>query len=234
VHFGDDDPVGRMLYSGSGTRRVIGVVGDVRPAARGTEPGPAAYLPLKQDAGVFRWFGTLNVVLRGDDLSAIVPELRAMVLSLDAEMPPFNVRTLDQEVARLFAGSRFSASALAAFSAMALVLAAIGLYGVVAYAAGQRTREFGVRIALGASRSQVLWLVIRDGLRVIGIGLVAGLLAAIWLAQTLTGLLHNVQPADPVALGSVAALLAAVGLLAVYVPALRATRVNALDALRAE
>jgi putative ABC transport system permease protein len=234
VHFGDDDPVGRMLYSGSGTRRVIGVVGDVRPAARGTEPGPAAYLPLKQDAGVFRWFGTLNVVLRGDDLSSIVPELRAMVLSLDPEMPPFNVRTLDQEVARLFAGSRFSASALAAFSAMALVLAAIGLYGVVAYAAGQRTREFGVRIALGASRSQVLWLVIRDGLRVIGIGLVAGLLAAIWLAQTLTGLLHNVQPADPVALGSVAALLAAVGLLAVYVPALRATRVNALDALRAE
>jgi ABC-type antimicrobial peptide transport system permease subunit len=156
------------------------------------------------------------------------------VLSLDPEMPPFNVRTLEQEVSRFVAGPRFSASALVAFSAIALVLAAVGLYGVVAYAAGQRTREFGVRIALGATQRQVLWLVMREGVAMIGAGVVAGLVSAVWLAQTLTGLLHNVQPADPLALGAVAGLLAAVGLIAVSVPAWRATRISALDALRSE
>jgi hypothetical protein len=234
VHFGDDDPVGRLLYSGSGTRRVVGVVSDVRPVARGAEPAPAAYLPLRQDLGIFRWFGTLNVVIRADDPESFAPTLRALVLSLDRDLPPFNIRTLDQEVGRLVAGPRFSASALLAFSAVALLLAAVGVYAVVAYVSARRTREFGVRIALGATRRQVLWLVMREGAAVIGVGVALGLLVAMGLAQTLTGLLHNVQPADPIALSAVAALLAAIGLLAVYVPARRATRVSALDALRAD
>jgi putative ABC transport system permease protein len=183
---------------------------------------------------VFRWFGTLSVIIRGDEARTLAPTVRALVLSLDPEMPPFNVRTLDQEVSRLVAGPRFSASALAAFSVTALILAAVGLYGVVAYAAGQRTRELGVRLALGATRRQVMWLVMREGVTVIGAGLAVGVMAAIWLARTLTGLLHNVQPADPIALSVVAMLLAVVGLIAVYVPAHRATRLNTLDALRAD
>jgi predicted permease len=234
VHFGEANPVGRLLYSGSGTRRVIGVVGDVLRAEPGVAPGPSAYLPLRQDLGVFRWFGTLSVIIRGDEARTLAPTVRALVLSLDPEMPPFNVRTLDQEVSRLVAGPRFSASALAAFSVTALILAAVGLYGVVAYAAGQRTRELGVRLALGATRRQVMWLVMREGVTVIGAGLAVGVMAAIWLARTLTGLLHNVQPADPIALSVVAMLLAVVGLIAVYVPAHRATRLNTLDALRAD
>ena len=235
LHFGDHDPVGRLLYSGgAGTRRVIGVIGDVRPASRLGDPAPAAYLPLRQDAGVFRWFGTLHVVLRGRDAASLTPTLRTLVLSLDPEMPPFNVRTLEQELSRLVAAPRFSASALVAFACIALLLAAIGLYGVVSYAAGQRTREFGVRVALGATRRQVLWLVMREGLSVMALGLLLGTLAALWLAQTIAGLLHNVRPADPLALGSVAALLMLVGLAAIVVPAYRATRVNAVEALRSE
>jgi predicted permease len=234
VHFGDGDAVGRLLYSGSGTRRVIGVVSDVRPAERGAEPAPAAYLPLRQDEGILRWFGSVNLVVRADNPESLASTLRGLVLTLDPEMPPFNIRTLDEEVSRLVAGPRFSASALMAFGVIALMLAALGVYGVMAYTAGQRTREFGVRIALGATRRQVIWLVMRDGARVVGAGLVVGMSAAVWLAQTLTGLLHEVQPADPLALSVVSALLAAVGLLAVYVPAHRATRISALEALRTE
>jgi ABC-type antimicrobial peptide transport system permease subunit len=104
----------------------------------------------------------------------------------------------------------------------------------MAYGAAQRTREIGVRVALGATRGQVLGLMIRDGLIVVSFGLVVGLVAAVWLTRSLTGLLHEVRPADPLALASVAALLSAVGLIAAYLPARRATRVSALDALRTD
>jgi ABC-type antimicrobial peptide transport system permease subunit len=176
----------------------------------------------------------MNVVVRGADATALAATIRPLVLSLDADMPPFNVRTLDDEVSRLVEGPRFSAALLALFAAVALVMAAIGVYGVMAYGAAQRTREIGVRVALGATRGQVLRLMIRDGVFVVTAGLVVGLMAAVWLARTLTGMLHEVTPADPVALVPVAALLASVGLLAAYLPARRATRVSALDALRTD
>jgi predicted permease len=232
LHFSDRDPIGQMLYSETGNRRVIGVVGDVKPIDPGPQSGPAAYIPFRQDHIVFRWFSGMSIVVRGADTAAIAASVRALVLSLDPGMPPFNVRTLDDEVSSLVAGPRFSATALALFAGVALVMAAVGVYGVMAYTAGQRTREIGVRIALGATRAQVLRLVIRDGVAVVAMGLGAGLVAAVWLARALTGLLHEVTPADPVALASVAVLLASVGLAAAYLPARRATRVSALDALR--
>jgi len=111
-------------------------------------------------------------------------------------------------------------------------MAAIGVYGVMAYSAAQRTREIGVRMALGASANQVLRLILRDGLYVVSAGLIVGLCASLWLAQMLTGLLHEVTPADPIALLAVALLLTAIGLVATLVPARRATRVSALVALR--
>ena len=181
---------------------------------------------------MFRWFGTLNVVVRGDGAEALAPTLRALVLSLDPDMPPFNVRTLEQEVSRLVAAPRFSASALSAFAFVALALAAVGLYGIVSYAASQRTREFGVRVALGATRAQVLWLVLREGVGIIGLGLAAGAVVALWLGQTIAGLLHDVQPTDPASITAVVTLLAVVGLTAILVPAHRATRVSPTDALR--
>jgi predicted permease len=231
-HFAENNPVGRLLYSGHSTYRVVGVVGDVRPAAPGAEIAPAAYLPFRQDEETFRWFATVTIVMRAGDLDATTTALRALVLSLDPEMPPFNVRTLDAEVSRLVAAPRFSAALLAVFGAVALVLAAVGVFGVMSYSAQQRTRELGVRIALGATRAQLMRLVIRDGVLIVLVGLVTGLAASALLSRALTGLLYEVTPADPLAIAVVATVLSGVSLLAAYVPARRATRLNVTDALR--
>jgi putative ABC transport system permease protein len=234
LHFGDRSALGEVLYSGRRTVRIVGVVGDVRAAAPRPQLSPSAYLPLRQDGDVFRWFGSLTIVVRAARAASLVPSLRTMVLAMDREMPPFNVRTLDEETSRLVAGPRFSASALTVFAVVALLLAAIGVYGVVAYSASQRTHEIGVRVALGATRGQVLWLVIREGLMVVGLGLVAGAVAAAGLARSLAGLVHDVRPADPIALTGVVLVLGIVGLVAVCIPGQRAARVNAVDALRME
>jgi predicted lysophospholipase L1 biosynthesis ABC-type transport system permease subunit len=232
LHFPGVDPIGRMLYSGAGNRRVVGVVSDVRPAEPGPESSPAAYLPIRQDFRALDWLSSVGVVVRGGDPRALATSVRGLVLSLDPEMPPSGVRTLEDEVSSLVAGPRFSATVLALFAVVALVMAAVGVYGVMAYSAGQRTREIGVRIALGATRRQVLWLMLTDGVVIVGAGLGAGLVLAVWLAKGLTGLLHEVAPADPVALASVALLLSVTGIAAAYVPARRATRVSVLTALR--
>ena len=232
--FGQRSPVGELLYSGSANYRVVGVVSDVRPAGQDEDPRPAAYLPFRQNEDVFQWFATATLVARGDDLSAVTASLRSLVLSMDSEMPPFNVRTLNDEVSRMVAGPRFSAGAIGVFAVAALVMAALGVYGVMAYTAGLRTREIGVRMALGATRGAVVRLILRDGLLVVGTGLVIGGVAALWLARGLTGLLHEVTPADPVSLSAVGLLLSAVGIVAVFVPAMRATRIAVTEALRIE
>jgi predicted permease len=232
VHFPDRDPIGAMLFSQSGNRRVIGVVGDVLPASPDGTDQPAAYLPLRQGKDVLSFAATVTIVARGSGAGVRPEVVRAMVSSLDREMAVFNVRTLGREVAGLVAGPRFSATALGLFAFVALVMAAVGVYGVMAYSAAQRTREIGVRMALGATSAHVLRLVVRDGVIVVAIGLSAGLVIAMWLSRSLTGLLHEVTPADPFALVSVAIVLSVVGLTAVLIPARRATRVSALAALR--
>jgi putative ABC transport system permease protein len=234
VHFPGVDPIGRILHSRTGNRHVVGVVGDVRPAVTLFEHSPAAYLPLRQETSVFDWQASVNVVVRGDDLERLRTSIRALVLSLDPEMPPFNVRTLDDEVSRLVAGPRFSASVLAVFASIALVLAAVGVYGVMSYLSGLRTREIGVRVALGATRGAVVRLIIRDGVVVIASGVAVGVIASVWLTQTLTGMLYEVQPTNPAALAAVVILLSSVALVAAYLPARRATSVNALEALRSD
>ena len=230
--FPNRQAVGELLYSRTGNRRVVGVVRDVRPVSADGVHSPAAYLPLRQAIDLLEWHAGMNAIVRGPDPRALATSLRSLVLSLDPSMPPFNLRTMDDEVSRLVAGPRFSATMLAAFAGMALVMAAVGVYGVMAYSAGLRTREIGIRTALGSTRTQVLRLMLRDGVRVVASGLVLGLVAAIWLARGLTGLLHEVTAADPLALAAVAIVLAATGLVAAYLPARRATRINALDALR--
>jgi predicted permease len=230
--FPDRSPIGELLYSRSGNRRVVGVVADVRPAAPGAEITPAAYLPLRQNPDLLEWFATVTVIARGPDPRPLSAGLRTLVLSLDQEMPPFNVRRLDEDISRLVAGPRFSATALSVFAGIAFVMAAVGVYGVMAYATGLRTREIGVRMALGASRAQVRRLLLKDGAVVVAAGLGLGLIAALWLARSLTGLLHEVTPADPGVLTAVAAGLAVAGLVAAFLPVRRATRISALEALR--
>ena len=129
----------------------------------------------------------MTVIARGTNPRALSAGMRALVLSLDPEMPPFNQRRLDEDVSRLVAGPRFSATVLSIFAAIAFVMAAVGVYGVMAYSTGLRTREIGVRMALGASRAQVRALLLKDGAMVVIAGLGVGLVAAVSLAQSLTG-----------------------------------------------
>jgi putative ABC transport system permease protein len=232
LHFPDRDPIGATLFSESGDRRVIGVVDDVLSASKEGTSDPGAYVPLRQSKNVLTFAATVTVVARGNNADALTGPIRAALKSLDPELAPFNIRTLDREVANLVAGPRFTATALGLFALVAFVMAAVGVYGVMSHSAAQRTKEIGVRMALGATSSQVLRLVIRDGIAVVAIGLMAGLVMAMWLSRSLTGLLHEVTTADPVALAAVAFLLAAMGLVAVLIPARRATRVSALTALR--
>jgi putative ABC transport system permease protein len=232
--FGDRNPIGQTLYSGSGNRRVIGVVADVRPADRDAEQRTAAYLPLRQEADLLAWHAGMNVVVRSRHSSDLPAAVRALVLSLDQNLPASNVRFLSDELSNLVAAPRFSATVLGVFAAIALVMASLGVYGVMAYAASLRTREIGVRVALGATRSQVVRLIMRDAVIVIAAGLGAGVALAMWLARGLTGLLHEMTPADPVSTGAVAALLAVAAFTAAYTPARRAARLNVLTALRDE
>lgn len=234
LHFPDRDPIGRTLFSMSGNRTVVGVVGNVRSAQRRPFEAPAAYLPVRQDSGILRWFSTVTIVVRGPTAAARADAVRAAVIALDPQMPPYNVRTLADEVSSLVAGPRFSATVLGIFALIALVMASVGVYGVMSHTASLRTREIGLRIALGATRGQVMRLMLRDGVAVVAGGLAAGMLAAVWLARGLMGMLHEVTPADPLSIGAVAGALASIGMLAAYVPARRATRITALRALREE
>jgi predicted permease len=232
--FPDRPAAGERLYSQSGNRRVIGVVSDVRPAELGADPKPDAYVPLVQAPDVLQWFGTVTVVARGARPASLAAALRPIILSLDPQSPPYNVRVLEQDVARVVAGPRFSATVLGLFAGVAFLMACVGVYGVMSYAAGLRTREVGIRVAIGATRAEVVLLMLRDSTRVVMAGLAAGLVAALLLTRTLTGLLHDVTPADPLTLVLVAGLLGLAGMLAAFVPARRAASVDPLQALRAE
>jgi predicted permease len=230
--FPQSSAVNQTLYSQSGNKRVVGVVADVRPAELGAAPKPDAYLPIWQNSDVLQWFSSVTVIARASDSTGVTNALRPAVLSLDPQSPPYNIRTLDADVSKVVAGPRFSATVLGMFAGVAFLMACVGVYGVMSYIAGLRTREIGIRLAVGATRAQVVSLMLQESAVVVGLGLAFGLAAAMLLTRTLTGLLHEVKPADPMTLAAVAALLAAAGFVASYMPALRATLVDPLKALR--
>lgn len=149
-------------------------------------------------------------------------------------MPPSNLRALDDDVAMVVAAPRFSATVLGIFAVVALVMAAVGVYGVLSFVAGQRQREIALRMALGATRSSVVRLMMRDGAVIVASGLAIGFIGSVWFARGLTSMLHNVSSIDPMALGVVSALLALLGIAAAYIPARRLARVNVLSALKTD
>ncbi len=176
---------------------------------------------------------TMSLVVRGNgDPYAMLPAIRREIASLDHALALYDIRTLEQVVARSLSAERFATLVLTAFAGGALLLAAIGLYGVVAFSVTARTREIGLRLALGASRSLVLRMVVWDGLRVVLAGLVVGLFAALALGRVVSTFLFETPPTDPIVLLSVAGILALAGALASYVPALRAARVDPAISLR--
>jgi putative ABC transport system permease protein len=230
--WGKDDPLGRKLrIVGSGKEyTVIGVVGNALTSALNEEPVPAMYYSV----ATVVW-PTMDIVVRaaGEPLS-MLPAVRQRVRELDPELPVSTVRSMDQWLSASAAQPRLNAVLVAVFASVALLIAAIGVYGVLSYSVAQRTREIGLRMAMGAQRGNVLRLVVREGMLVSLAGIGAGIAAAIAVSRVLASLLYGVPERDPATFAVVAAALAVVALAACAVPAWRASKVDPIVALRYE
>jgi len=226
-----EDPVGRRIRPPGGEwMTIVGVAADHRSRTLGGEIDTAFYRPLAQgDAGV------VSVVLRsGLDASALAPGLREVVRALDRDTPVEDIQAMDELIGASVAGPRLTALLLGAFAVLALVLGAVGIYGVLSWTVSERTREFGIRMALGARAGDVLALVLREGAALAAVGVAVGLAAALAGAGILASLLHGIGARDPLSFTLVPALLLAVALLAAWLPARRATRADPLVIMRAE
>ena len=212
-------------------REIVGVVGDTRTASLLEEGGAQIYVPHAQDTD---WNFMAMVIRTAGDPAALAPALRREVLALDKDQPVYNVRALDDVVANSIGAQRVSMQLFAVFALAALLLAAVGIYGVMAYSVTQRTQEIGIRMALGAQRSHVLRLVVRQGMTLATIGVAAGLIGAFGLTRVLATLLFNVGPTDPAIYCTISLLLIAVAFLAAWLPARRAAQVDPIVALRSE
>src|SRR6185503_2446646 len=233
----NEDPIGQRISLGATDdwRQIVGIVGDTRDEGLDAETDPAGYLPQHQ---VFLSLGnaferTITVVARttGDTASA-ASMLRTAVASIDPQLPIGLVRPMDELIGDSIAPRRLNFVLVSAFALVALVLTAAGLYGVMAYAVAQRTREIGVRMALGASRRQVLAMMFRQGGTMTAAGIGLGIAGALLLTRSMRSLLFGVSAADPAVYVGVSALLAVVAIVAVAVPSSRATRIDPLLALR--
>jgi putative ABC transport system permease protein len=229
--WGDADPLGRQLSDGeTHAARVVGVVGNVRHFGLDTQTVRTLYRPLAQRIA---WGGTL-VVLTDQDASSLIPAIREHVRAVDRSVVFQRARTMAELLQSGTSAPRFLAILLGSFGGVALVLASLGIYGVLAYSVSQRTHEIGIRMALGAAPGSVLRMVVRNGMVLAGIGMGVGLAGALGLSQFLQKQLYEVKPADPSIYAGVALLLLGVALLACYVPARRAARVDPMVALRYE
>ena len=224
-----EDPIGRSAYLGGGQHVTIaGVVGDVRLTSIVGEPVPAMYFP----SWLMLW-ETMTVVVRAEgDPAALAGSLRAAVSRADRAQPIFDVETMEAIVGRRIAEPRLNATLLSIFAAIALLLAAVGVAGVMAYAVARRTGELAVRQALGASPRQAMAVVMSSGLKVSMAGIAAGLAGALALGQALSGLLYGVAARDLPTLSATCAALFAVAAIACWLPARRATRISPTLALR--
>jgi predicted permease len=212
---------------------IVGVAADVKHQSFREAPGPEMYVPLTQKP----WpsMATMHVAIRTHgDPAAMTASARGAIRAVDPDLPIANARTLETVAGDAIVQPRFAMLVLTAFGVLALVLACVGLYGAVSVSVAQRTQEIGVRMALGAPRSRVLAMVLREGARVASLGIALGVVASFAVLRTMTSFLYGVEPTDPVTFGLVAALLFAVALLASYVPARRAARVDPMVALRCE
>jgi putative ABC transport system permease protein len=229
-YFGGEDPIGRVVRNPHGAAQVVGIVGDVKHYGLDREPRAELFMPAWQQP----LNGMALVVRTSSDPKPFVDAVRRQVLSVDAEQPIFDASAMVDVVARSVFLPRISMVLLVVFAATALLLAAVGIYGVVSYTVSERTRELGVRMALGADAGATLRLVLGRSMLLAGSGVALGLLGSIAMTRVIGGLLFQVSPLDPLVLAGVSALIAACALAASYVPARRATKVDPLVALRFE
>ena len=235
-YFGSASAAGKRIKIGGPERPdnqwmpIVGVVGDVSYSGRGTPPEPTVYLPFRQ-----AWSETMYVVVRavGDPRSLASP-IRGVVAGLDQDVPIARLSTMDDLMIESVASSRFRTTLVAVFAALGLLLAAIGIYGVMAYVVSERTHEIGVRAALGADRGDVLRLVLGEAAALAAAGVGVGLVGALLTTRLMRALLFKVDPIDPGTFAGVSLLLVTAALAASYVPARRALRVDPMIALRYE
>jgi putative ABC transport system permease protein len=235
-HFPGQNPIGRQLMimtmadTPDVNREIVGVVGDIHPYGPQSDIGPQVYEPFAQLTP-----GGVNLIVKARGLAPGLPAaVGDVVRAMDSDLPQRDLRPYDLAVAGAWFRQRFSMILFTIFSSVALVLAAIGIYGVMSYAVSQRTQEIGIRMALGAARADVLALVFGSGARIVAIGVLLGTAGSLAFARVLQTLLFKTSPSDPLTLVAVALLLALVALLACWLPARRATKVDPIVALRAE
>jgi predicted permease len=235
-YFGDRDAVGRHIGFGSnpGTKtdmEIIGVVGDTSYETMRQEPPRQVFIPYLQND----WAGQMTAYVRTDAGAAqMFPVLRAAVHQLDANLPVFLFKTEERQRDDSISVERLAANLSTAFGVLATLLAGIGLYGVMAFLVARRTREIGIRMALGAAKGDVVWLVVREVLLLTAIGVMVGLPAAFGVTRLLASQLYGITPNDPVTVTVATLGIAAIAVLSSYLPARRATRVDPITALRYE
>jgi hypothetical protein len=220
-------PLGAVLVSEA---EVVGVVEDIRYEGARQEPQPALYFNYQQ-APIRRMTFTLKT---SREPGSVVPEVREAVATAFPSLPLANLMTMDDVVAKAFARDRFSALLLSIFGFAALILATVGVYGVLAYSVEQRIREVGIRMALGASASRVRGMVLREGMVLVGTGLALGVVGSLALGNVLSSQLFGVSPRDPTVTAVVLLTLGAAGILATAIPARRATSLDPLESMRGE
>ena len=228
-----DNPIGRKFILNLGNEKpheIIGVVGDVRLITLDGEIRPTAYLSSRQYA-----FGLMNFVVRtSGDPALLGPPAVRVINQIDPLLPVAAVRPLEDVFAESIARPRLTAVAMSVFAGAALLLAALGVYGIVAYSVSQRSREFGIRVALGARQGQIIAMVVGQNLRLVVLGLGLGLVTAIPATRLLRGLLFQVGPNDPMTFAGIGVILAVIAMVASYLPARRGTLVDPVVTLKAE
>jgi len=239
LYWADDDPIGRAIRFNVSPResiQIVGVVGDVRSLGPGEPAPPAVYLPLAQSGPPPAMLGRVMqfVVRTTGHSAAFAVSARAAVASVDSALPLVGLRPMAEVASAASGQPRFTTLVMSVLAGVAFLLAALGLYGILAYSVEQRIHEIGVRVALGASRGEVLRLVIGHGMKLTLIGAVVGIPAALMVTRLIGGVLPGVTGADPFTYAVVVALLTAAAFMASYVPARRATRVDPSVALRSD
>jgi predicted permease len=228
----DRDPLGRRLRFGQDRTQpwmtVVGVVKNIKHDGLDIDGVPHIFVPLYQNGD-----RQLAVVLRTSlPATSLEPRIRSEIQSIDPGVPVFNISSMNEVIERSLASRRFSAGLVGAFAGLALLLASIGIYGLLAYMVGQRSREIGLRMALGAERADVLKLFLRKGIVLACVGIAAGVIFSASAAPIMASLLYRVRPHDPAVFLIVPLLLLAVAVVASYIPARRATKVDPMFALR--
>jgi putative ABC transport system permease protein len=238
THFAGQDPIGQSIVYGqpgqpNSTRRIVGVAGNVRHFALDREPTPEFYMPQRQQPS----YHTMTLALRlapGFDGSTLPPSIRSEVAAMDPLLPLYNIRTMNSLLAQSVSEPRFRTVVLGAFAALAWALALVGVYGVVAYLVGQRAREIAIRIALGATRNDVMRLVVGEGMRPVTVGVVAGLAAAVPLGRVIASTIEGTRAFEPVTFVAVPLAIVGAAAVASLVPARRAAGIEPMAAMGGE